>query len=61
MSLTEEFLIPTGHELGDLPRLDPNAAPFPMCGHPHISEAECLQAAALPIRLGEMKGLAHLR
>lgn len=58
MSLTEELLTLTGHELGDLPRQDPAAAPFPMCSHPHISKAE-RSRQLLSQRGGEMKGPAH--
>ena len=60
MSLAEEFLTLSGHEFGDLPRQDPAAAPFPMCSHPHISEAG-RRRQLLSWCGGEMKGLAHPR
>lgn len=49
MSLTEEFLTLAGHELGDLRRRDPTAAPFPVCGRPHVLKAErCRQLLSQP-------------
>lgn len=67
MSLTKEFLTLAGHESGDLPRRDPAAAPFPVCGHPPppppptASKATCGRQLLPPTRLSEMKGLTHLR
>lgn len=60
MSLTEEFLTLTGHELGDLPRQDPALRPSPCAATPTFQKLSTA-GKLLSQCGGEMKGLAHPR